>query len=145
MAISSAQASTPLHCDQADSVLAAIEASWTEHNAKKPGFVLGLYATLAHVLNEEGVVVDTVDGLGILEHCRRRNLPIVNILFAIEKRVRNAGYRGERLGLADFYSGGGLVYAFYDASRFKTFEALKLKVHERGALVDTTRSQPEAP
>jgi hypothetical protein len=144
MTLSAAVASTPVHCDEADSVLAAIEARWTEHNAKKPGLVLGLYAALAHVLNDEGVIVDTVDGLGILEHCRRRNLPIVNILFAIEKRVRDAGYRGERLGLADFYAAGGLIYAFYDASRFKTFEALKLKVHQRVALTDIALGQPEA-
>lgn len=120
-----------LHCDQAASVLGAIEAAWAKHHDASGGIVLSIYAHLAQVLNQEGFVVDTVDGLAILEHCRRRNLPIVDILYALEERVRAAGYGGERLGLADFRSGGDPVYVFYDASRFKTFEELKLKVAVR--------------
>ena len=89
-------------------------------------------------------LVDTVDGLEILVHCRRRNLPIVDILYALEDRVRAAGYRGERLGLADFKSGDQLVYVFYDASRFKTFADLKLKVGLRISEASPAPSQPDA-
>lgn len=132
MAGASAQVSAPiLHCDRTESVLAAIEASWIDHHVEKPGIVLGLYATLALVLNEEGVVIDTVDGLSILEHCRRRGLPIVGILHAIEDRVRRAGYRGDPLALADFKAGSTLVYAFYDKARFETFIELKQKTQMR--------------
>ncbi len=130
-----------LHCDKADSVLAAIEAAWTTHHEAGGGIVLGVYAHLAQVLNQEGFVVDTVDGLAILEHCRRRNLPIVDILYALEERVRAAGYRGERLALADFSSGGQSVYVFYDASRFKSFEELKLKTGLR--IAEAPLPQPD--
>jgi hypothetical protein len=133
-----------LHCDTTASVLAAIEAAWAEHHGASGGIVLSVYAHLAQVLGEEGFIVDTVDGLEILEHCRRRNLPIVDILYALEERVRAAGYRGERLGLADFKSGEQMVYVFYDASRFKTFEELKLKVGVRVAAAPPAPSQPGA-
>lgn len=133
-----------LQCDQAGSVLDAIEKNWSERNAQAPGFVLGLYATLAQLLNEEGVVVDTLDGLDVLEHCRRRNLPIVDILYTIEERVRAAGYRGERLGLADFRTNGQPVYVFYDVARFKDFVELKQKAALRITLEDTQDLQPGA-
>lgn len=112
--------SNVLHCDRAESVLEAIETSWNGHQARNQGFSLGLYTTLALLLNDEGVVVDTIDGLNLLEHCRRRNLPVVDVLHLLESRIRSAGYRGDRLTLADFAIGGKTVYAFYDASRFRT-------------------------
>ena len=129
-----------LQCDKAGSVLDAIEANWNERNAQ----VLGLYVTLARLLNEEGVVVDTVDGLDVLEHCRRRNLPIVDILYTIEERVRAAGYRGERLVLADFRTNGQPVYVFYDVARFKTFVEVKEKAALRITLEDTQGLRPGA-
>lgn len=135
MAGSGAHARSPkIQCDQTESVLAAIEAGWAAHHAGKPGFAQGLYATLALVLNEEGLLIDTVDRLEILEHRRRRGLPITDILHALEERVRRAGYRGERLGLADFSAGGKPVYAFYDGSRFETFVELKQKTQLRIAV-----------
>lgn len=133
-----------LQCDDLGSVLDAIEANWNERNAQAPGLVLGLYVTLARLLNEEGVVVDTVDGLDVLEHCRRRNLPIVDILYTIEERVRAAGYRGERLGLADFRTNGQPVYVFYDVARFKNFVELKEKAALRLTLEETQDLQPGA-
>ncbi len=121
----------PIRCDDAASVIAAIEESWTQHHAGKPGVVLGLYDFLNQLLAQEGCVVDTTDGLDILEHCRRRNLPIVDILHAVEERVRAAGYGGGRLGLADFTAAGRPVYVFYDAARFKNFDELKRSVARR--------------
>ncbi len=131
MTAPAAQERPLLHCDKAESVLRAIEASWAEYHAKRAGVAQGLYAALAQVLNEEGVAIDTVDGLDMLEHCRRRNLPIVDILYLIEDRVRRAGYGGDRLGLADFQAEGKLVYAFYDTARFESFVALKQKTQLR--------------
>lgn len=131
-----------LQCDHVGSVLDAIEANWNERNAQAPGFVLGLYVTLAQLVNEEGVVVDTLDGLEVLEHCRRRNLPIVDILYTLEERLRAAGYRGERLGLADFRANGQPVYVFYDVARFKNFVELKEKVALRITLEDTRGLRP---
>lgn len=143
--VGSAQARRPvIHCDQTDSVLSAIEASWNEHNAKKPGLFLGLYAALAVTLNEKGVIIDTLDGLEILEHCRRRNLQIVDILHVLEERVRRAGYRGDSLTLADFNVDGKPVYAFYDGSRFKTFGELKQKTQMRIAGTKPEELRPEA-
>lgn len=133
-----------LQCDHVGSVLDAIEKNWNERNAQAPGFILGLYVTLAQLLNEEGVIVDTLDGLEVLEHCRRRNLPIVDILYTIEERVRARGYRGERLGLADFRTNGQQVYVFYDVARFKNFVELKQKVALRITLEDTQSFQPGA-
>lgn len=125
-------ARTPvIHCDQAASVLNAIEARWVAHHTGTYGIVLGIYTYFARVLAEEGFIVDTVDGLEILEHCRRRNLPIVDILYTLEDRIREAGFKGDRLGLADFKSGDRQVYVFYDPARFHTFEDLKLKVARR--------------
>lgn len=128
------QRRAPIHCDDVTSVISAIEESWTTHHAGKPGVVLGIYDYLNNILTQEGCAVDTVDGLEVLEHCRRRNLPIIDILHVIEDRVRKAGYKGGRLGLADFTAAGRLVYVFYDAARFKDFEALKLCVAQRVAL-----------
>ena len=131
-----------VRCDQAPSVLDAIEARWVAHHAGTRGIVLGLYAYFAHLLAEEGFIVDTIDGLEILEHCRRRNLPIVDILYALEDRIRDAGFSGQRLGLADFKSGERQVYVFYDPSRFRTFEELKQKVARRISLVAPQNPQP---
>jgi len=133
-----------LQCDHAGSVLDAIEANWNERNAQSSGFVLGLYVTLAQLLDEEGAVVDTLDGLEVLEHCRRRNLPIVDILYAIEERVRARSYRGDRLGLADFRTNGQPVYVFYDVARFKNFVELKEKVALRITLEETQDLRPGA-
>jgi hypothetical protein len=123
-----------MRCDDTASVLEAIETKWTQHQAGKRGVVLGLYEFLNQLLTQEGCVVDTTDGLEILEHCRWRNLPIVDILHVLEDRVREAGYNGGRLGLADFTAGGRLVYVFYDAARFESFAALKQCVAHRVAL-----------
>lgn len=146
MGPSTSEARKPaLHCDKTESVLAAIEADWNDINARVPGLVLGLYPTLASILADEGVVVDTLDGLDVLEHCRRRSLPIVDILYAIEDHVRRAGYRGDRLGLADFRTNGQPVYVFYDAARFKDFVELKKKVALRITLAeDSPDTQPSA-
>ncbi len=124
----------PIRCDDTSSVIAAIENSWTRHHAGKPGIVLGLYAYLTQILMQDGCVVDAADGLEVLEHCRRRGLPIIDILYLIEERVREAGYTGGRLGLADFTAAGQLVYVFYDAARFKNFQELKDAVAHRVAL-----------
>jgi len=56
--------------------------------------------------------------------------------------VREAGYTGGRLGLADFTAAGRLVYVFYDAARFKNFEELKQCVAHRIAL--TANAAPGA-
>jgi len=130
-----------IHCDIAESVLGAIEAAWVERNGASGEISHGLYPHLAQVLNQEGFVVDTVDGLAILEHCRRRNLPIVDILYALEESTRAAGYRGARLGLADFRSGSQPVYVFYDASRVTSFEELKLKTGVR--ISEAPHREPE--
>ncbi len=127
-----------IHCDQAPSVLNAIEAQWVAHHTGTYGIVLGIYAHFAQVLAEEGLIIDTVDGLEVLEHCRRRNLPIVDILYTLEDRIRDAGFGGERLGLADFTSGDRQVYVFYDPARFRTFAELKQRVARRIALADAS-------
>lgn len=134
MVLPHAPTRAPIRCDDTSSVIDAIETSWTRHHAGKSGIVLGLYEFLNQLLTQEGCVVDATDGLEVLEHCRRRNLPIVDILYVIEDRVREAGYTGGRLGLADFTAAGRLVYVFYDAVRFKSFEELKKCVAHRVAL-----------
>jgi hypothetical protein len=123
-----------IRCDDTTSVIEAIEESWKQHHAGRPGVVLGLYEFLNQLLSQEGCIVDATDGLEVLEHCRRRNLPIIDVLHVIEERVRKAGYEGGRLGLADFTAAGRLVYVFYDAARFKNFEELKRCVAHRIAL-----------
>ena len=117
-----------IHCDDTASVLHAIEAAWTRHHGA--GITLGLYQHLAQVLNAHGLVIDAMDGLEILEHCRERNLPIIDILYALEDRVRAAGYRGGRLSLADFKD-GVMVYVFFDSQRFKQFAEVKQHVAQR--------------
>ncbi|MGE3475899.1 MAG: hypothetical protein AB7H70_08830 [Rhodospirillaceae bacterium] len=145
MVFPQAQARRAIRCDDTASVVEAVEAGWMQHQASKPGVVLGLYEFLSHLLTHEGCVVDATDGLEILEHCRRRNLPIVDILHVIEARVHEAGYTGGRLGLADFTAAGRLVYVFYDAARFKSFEDLKRSVAHRVALSVTPVAGPVVP
>jgi len=129
IALSSIAVKTPiLHCDKFESVLAAIEAHWREHHPGTGEQGRDFYADLARLLNARGFVVDAADGLDVLEHCRRRGLPIVDVLYALEERVRRAGFHGERLGLADYKVNGLPVYVFYDVTRFKTFGDLKLQV-----------------
>lgn len=124
---SNAAAHRPLmHCDQAESVFQAIEQQWKDHH--RDGVALSLYPYLAQVLNTKGLLVDTLDGLQILEHCRRRNLPIIDILYSLEDRVRSAGYRGGSLSVADYAVEHQPVFVFYDSRRFASFEALKAHV-----------------
>ena len=46
-------------------------------------------------------MTDGGDGLELLEHCRRHNLQVVDVLHLFEDRVRAAGYKGGPLNLAD--------------------------------------------
>ncbi|MGE4063579.1 MAG: hypothetical protein AB7E79_09440 [Rhodospirillaceae bacterium] len=133
-----------LECDKAESVLAAIEMAWKQHHRAGEGIVIGFYTHLAQRLNEEGFIVDTLDGLEILEHCRRRNLAIVDVLYALEDRIRADGYRAKRLGLADFNSGTTPVYVFYDPGRFKTFTELKHDVAQRLASAPAKEAPPSS-
>ncbi len=67
----------------------------------------------------------------MLEHCRKADLPIVDILYAVETRIRNAGYRGGPLSLADYAIGGKQVYVFYDSTRFASFIDVRARVADR--------------
>ncbi len=109
-----------LHCNAADSVLAAIESAWRLHHAKL-GRGDDFYLHVAGRLLEVGMLIDTVDGLEILEHCRKHDLPIADVLHTLDARAREAGYRGGPLNLGDCAIAGQLVYVFYDSTRLANF------------------------
>jgi hypothetical protein len=109
-----------LHCNETASVLNAIECAWWTHHGRF-GEQSNLYVHLAAMLAENGFVIDMTDGLQMLEHCRKADLPIIDILHTLETRVRNAGYRGGSLTLADYVIGAQSVYVFYDSGRFPRF------------------------
>jgi hypothetical protein len=119
-----------LHCDDADSVLSAIEETWRKHSART-GEIETLNAHLAELLNANGIIIDACDGLEVLEHCRRHNLPIIDVLHALEERARAAGYDGGPLNLADYQISGHQVYVFYDSKRFENFAEVKTRAAER--------------
>lgn len=110
-----------LHCNRADSVLAAIEAAWRLHRAKDGGGSDDLYLYLATMLHDVGVVVDAVDGLNLLEHCRKHDLPIIDIMQTLDSRERDAGYDGGPLSLGDYTVSGQQVFVFYNSTRFSAF------------------------
>jgi hypothetical protein len=112
-----------LHCDKADSVLQAIEEAWRRHAVDNQN--QDVYAHLAAVLRQRGFVLDAADGLEILEHCRKHDLPITDILYALDERVRMYGYDGGPLNLVDFVHIEQPISAFYDAARFKTFAEVR--------------------
>ena len=90
-----------LDCASATSVFEAIERTWSEHQHARQAPTLSLYKHLATELMEIGFVTDGGDGLELLEHCRRHNLQVVDVLHLFEDRVRAAGYKGGPLNLAD--------------------------------------------
>jgi hypothetical protein len=130
--LNSAPASV-LVCNKVESVLTAIEEKWRQHHAANSGRAANIYSQLARVLAETGVVVDTRDGLEVLEHCRHHRLPIVDLVCALEQRIRAAGYAGGPLSVADYEIGSQPVYVFYDSNRFATFAAVKATVAAESA------------
>jgi hypothetical protein len=119
-----------LHCDKADSVLAAVEKSWSEHRASS-GAQMGFYTYLAQLLSDKGIIIDACDGLDLLEHCRRHQLQIVDILHTLDAHVRRAGYDGGPLSVADYQIGAQPVYVFYDSKRFRNFADVKIQAADR--------------
>jgi hypothetical protein len=117
---------SPLHCNDADSVLDAIESAWWTHHGRL-GEQANLYVHLAVKLSENGFVVDMADGLQLLEHCRKADLPIVDVLHSLEARVRKSGYGGGSLTLADFTVGAQSIYVFYDSGRFPSFAEVRTR------------------
>lgn len=127
MNVTSSQIKAPgriLHCNAAESVLAAIEDAWRLYHAKS-GETRDFYIHVAATLRETGLLIDTVDGLEILEHCRKRDLPIVDVLHTLNSRAREAGYNGGVLSLGDCVIGHQLVYVFFDSARFAEFDEVR--------------------
>jgi hypothetical protein len=106
----------PLHCDNAASVIKAIERGWRENQTPKPQ----VFHHLATQLNTKGYVTDGDDDLKVLDHCRQFRLPVVDVVAALEEKVREAGYRGGFLSLADCSFGSKECYVFFDSRRFPT-------------------------
>ncbi len=128
--LSSGRAAPRLHCDESSSVLTAIEEQWRHHGTRTSA-VADFYAHLAGILSANGLIIDACDGLEILEHCRKHDLPIVDVLHDLEKRVRTAGYTGGSLTVADFQIAGQPVYVFYDSKRFENFAEVRTLAAER--------------
>ena len=129
-ALSSGSAAPRLHCDESHSVLAAIEDNWKKHSART-GEAADFYTYLARMISLTGLIIDACDGLDVLEHCRRHDLPIVDVLHTLDARVPQAGYDGGVLNVADYQIAGQPVYVFYDSKRFENFAEVRTLAAER--------------
>ena len=104
-----------MNCEDATSVIAAIQHGWKNHAPPQED----PFHRWAVTLNTWGYITDADDDLQILEHCRRHKLQVTDVLEELDLKIRESGYHGGTLSVADCTVANRPCFVFFDSLRFR--------------------------